>query len=119
MRALSEIKGDEALDAFAELIEPLMLIATDEEVKKARSKPTWYMAKVILKNHKEPLKKVLAILSGEDPSTYQPSLFSLPMDLLTLLNDPEVQAVFTSQGQTETQKPTSTSGSASIEGTDH
>lgn len=119
MRALSEIKGDEALDVLAELIEPLMLIATDEEVKEARNKPVWFLAKVILKNQKKPITKVLAVLNGKDPETYEPSLFSLPMDLLTLLNDPEIQAVFTSQGQTETLKPTSTSASGNTEATDH
>ena len=35
MRKLSEIKGEEALDVLAEIIEPAAEIFTDENVKKA------------------------------------------------------------------------------------
>lgn len=98
---LSEIKGEQAIDALAELIEPAALIFADEDIKNSAKagEPKLILAKKILKGHKAEVIKILAILDGEDPATYEVNLLTLPVKLLEILNDPEVSSLFTSQSQ--------------------
>lgn len=98
---LSEIKGEHAIDVLADLMEPATRIFADEEVQKSvRSKePKLILAKKLLKGHKREVIEILAILDGEDPDTYEVNLLTLPVKLLEILNDPEINSLFTSQGQ--------------------
>jgi hypothetical protein len=96
MRKLSEIKGEEALDVLAEIIEPAAEIFTDEAVKKAltEGKNKLEAVKVVLKNHKKAVIAVMAALEGVAAEEYQPQLLALPAMLLEVLNDPELQKLF-------------------------
>ena len=99
---LSEIKGERALDVLADLIDPVAEIFGDKEISAAlqSGKAPAKAIKLALKNHKRAVLDMMAALDGEDPATYQPSLFVLPKRLLDLLNDPEVQQLFSSQETT-------------------
>jgi len=117
MKKLSEIKGDEALDVLADLIEPITNICVDEDVKNA-FKSGEKLAKaisVIVKNHKREVTTILAVLEGEDPDKYEPTVFELPVKLMQLLSDETVMSVFRLQGLTGGAK-SSTSASESTEG---
>ena len=96
MRKLSEIKGEEALDVLAEIIEPAAEIFTDEAVKKAltEGKNKLEAVKVVLKNHKKAVIAVMAALEGVAVKEYQPPLLALPTMLMEVLNDPELQKLF-------------------------
>lgn len=96
---LSEIKGERALDVLADLIDPVAEILGDREISEAlqAGKAPAKAIKLALKNHKRAVLDMMAAIDGEDPETYQPSLFVLPKRLLDLLNDPEVQQLFASQ----------------------
>jgi hypothetical protein len=96
MRKLSEIKGEEALDVLAEIIEPAAEIFTDEAVKKAltEGKNKLEAVKVVLKNHKKAVIAVMAALEGVAVEEYQPPLLALPTMLMEVLNDPELQKLF-------------------------
>jgi len=98
---LSEIKGEKAIDAMADLMEPLAIIFADKVVQESvKSKePKMILCKKILKGHKNEVIQIMAILDGEDPETFEVSLLTLPMKLLEIFNDPEVQSLFTSQDQ--------------------
>ena len=99
---LSDIKGERALDVLADLIDPVAEIFGDKEISAAlqSGKAPAKAIKLALKNHKRAVLDMMAALDGEDPATYQPSLFVLPKRLLDLLNDPEVQQLFSSQETT-------------------
>ena len=99
---LSEIKGERALDVLADLIEPVAEILSDKEIVAIlqSGKAPAKAIKLALKNHKRAVLDMMAAIDGEDPETYQPSLFVLPKRLLDLLNDPEVQKLFSSQEMT-------------------
>ena len=101
---LSEIKGEAALDALADLIEPVSEIITDAEfVRLARSDaPKMTLVKTAIKSHKKAIIEILAVLDGKDPETYEVSILTLPMKLLEVFNDPEVISLFQSQGQEQT-----------------
>ena len=98
---LSEIKGEAAIEAMADLMEPLTLIFADAEIQNAvnNNEPKMLLIKKILKGHKREVIQILAILDGESPDTYEINLLKLPMKVLEVINDPEVESLFFSQGQ--------------------
>lgn len=104
MKKLSEFRGEEALNLLADLIEPASEIMTDKVlIELFRAKNMKEAAKVALKGHKKAVLEIMALIDGEDPQTYAPSVFALPMKLLEIFNDPELLDLFTSQGQNEVQ----------------
>lgn len=97
---ISEIKGEKAIDAIAELIEPITSIMSDEEVAShGRSENLIQALKVAFKKYPKDVLKVLAIFNGEDPDTYEPSLVQIPLQIMELAKDPDVKMLFTLQGQ--------------------
>lgn len=95
MRKLSEIKGEEALDVLAEIIEPAAEIFTDENVKKAlKSESRIKAAKIILKDHKKAILALMAALEETPVEEYNPTLLALPALILGVLNDPELNSLF-------------------------
>ena len=95
MRRLSEIRGEDALDVIADLIDPVSEICTDEEfVGRIRERKKLDAAKVALKNHKSAILAVLAVWEGVDVEEYNPSLIEIPGKILQILNDPDIISVF-------------------------
>lgn len=102
---LSDFKSEEALDVLADIIEPLTMVLSDAEIQelsKSKPAPVKYI-KPMLKNHKGEIIEVLARLNNKPVEEYKKSvtLITLPKELLDLINDPEVQSLFHSQGQTD------------------
>lgn len=105
---LAEIKGQEAIDALADLIIPASEIFSDKKVVDLlKAKDKLKAIHVMLKNHSKAVIEMLAILEREDPATYQPSIVALPMKLLEFFNDPEVVRLFFSQEQTKDETSSS------------
>ena len=99
---LSEIKGERALEVLADLIDPVAEMVQDEGFKAvARSGSRMDVAKYLLKSHGKNVIKVLALINGEDPTTYEPTLVQLPIMVLELFEDPDVNRLFGLQSQTE------------------
>lgn len=102
---LSDYKGEEALDVLADIIEPLTTILADDEVQKlAKAKaPVLKFVKPTLKNHKTEIIEILARIENVPVDEYKEtmSVFTLPMQILDLLNEPEVQKLFQSQAQSK------------------
>lgn len=96
---LSDIKGDEALDMLADLLEPIVELATDKEITGNMGKDNMKAVKVAIKNHKGAITTILAILNKENPKTYKPNLLELPAMLVDVFNDPELIRLFQSQVQ--------------------
>lgn len=102
---LSDYKGEEALDVLADIIEPLTVILGDpkmQELAEKEAAPVAYI-KPILKDHKKEIIEVLARLENETVEQYKShmTILSLPVALLSLINDPEVQNLFHSQEQSK------------------
>lgn len=86
---LADIKGDKAFDVFADIMGPMMNIATDEEVagffkvteipegedaqKFAMERVKQYLPS-LLKNHKDDLIAILASLDGKTEKEYKKNL---------------------------------------------
>lgn len=113
---LSDLKGEQALDVLGDIIEPAVRIMKDQKIAAAaRAGNTLEIVRILCKDHKQEVITMLAILDGEDPATYEVGLLTLPAKLMELLNDPEVQRLFTPRGQTE-EKTSSGSASENTEG---
>ena len=95
MRKLSEIKGEEALDVLAEIIEPAAQIFTDENVKEALKSGSRIKAtKIILKDHTKAILTLMATLEETPVEEYKPTLLALPALIIEVLNDPELNSLF-------------------------
>lgn len=99
MRKISEIKGEDALDVLADIIDEIAVICTDKDFVNVIENDTQLnVVKYLMKNHKKEILKVLAVLDGCDPATYKPSLVEIPAMLIRLLNDPAISSLFRSEG---------------------
>lgn len=100
---LSDFENEKALDLLANIIEPATEIMSDEGIaKKYRSgQPKLLIVKDILRNHKKQAMEIIAAMHGVDVEHLKVNPISLTRDILEIINDPELQAVFTLQSQTE------------------
>ena len=97
---LSEFKDDAALELIADIIEPATEILADPAIKEAFSRSKMAAIKVAIKNHKSAIKEIIARLDGKTPDECHFTALSLPIKLLSMFNDPDLQQLFTSSGQT-------------------
>ena len=112
---LSEYQGEAALDLLADLIEPAGEIMSDKEIGEVFKKNRFKAIGLAIKNHKKAVMQIMAVLDGVPVEEYKCNVFSLPVKILEILNDPEMIQLFQYQGQTG---DANSSGSASenIEG---
>lgn len=98
MRKLSEIKGEDALDVLADVLEQFVGIAQDEElVGLVRSNASKLkIVEYLLRNHKKEVIRILAVLDGKNAEEFTPNIIQVPVMLISLLNDPDLAMLFTS-----------------------
>ena len=84
MKRLSDFKGSEAFELWADLLEPLTEIMTDEEVRKATEtgQPRLKIAQTILKNHAKEAEQMLLRI---DPAPID--ALNIVLRLVALIND--------------------------------
>ena len=108
---LSDLKGEKALDALADLLEPVVELMTDNDIVRLfKSGQKIKAVARAIKEHKKAVITILAVTEGADPATYEPNVLSLPAKMLEILNDQELMSLFQSQGQ----KEKTSSGSAMV-----
>lgn len=116
IKNLADVKGEAALDLVADLIDPVTEIMSDPVVANAyrgTEKEPGSKAKAIkvaIKTHKKAITTILALMDEEDPKTYQPSAMVIPVRLLQILNDPDMNSLFILPDQSSEEN---TSGSVS------
>ena len=107
---LSEYQGEAALDILADLIEPAGEIMSDKEIGEVFKQNRFKAIGMAIKNHKKAVMQILATMDGVPVDEYKCNVFSLPVKILEILNDPDLVQLFTYQGQTG---DANSSGSAS------
>lgn len=95
---LSEFTNEKALDLLADLIEPATKIMTDPRVKELYESKAKMpeVVKHVIKNHKESIIEILAILDGVPVEEYTCNIFTLPKKVIELFNDKELIDFFSS-----------------------
>ena len=108
---LSDFENEEALDLLADIIEPASEIMKDQEIVDIfrSGKPVLLAVAKVLKNHKKSAIEIVAAMHREEPGKVRFNAITLANDVLEILNDPQIQQVFTSQSQ---NKENTSSGSA-------
>lgn len=100
---LSDFENEDALDLLADIIEPAAEIMQDEKIVQIirSGKPPLFAVAEILRKHKKSAVEIVAAIHKEKPQTIRFNVISLTNDILDILNDPEIQQVFSSQSQTQ------------------
>lgn len=94
--------NEEALELFADILEPAAEVLADKELAdiiRGGGKPVKAVA-VAIRKHKAEIIEILARIDGADPEEYEVNVLVLPVRLINLLNRPEIKELFTLQGQT-------------------
>lgn len=97
---MRELTNEEALDLFADILEPLGEILGDTAVADAFREKRIKGVKVAIKAHKKAVIELLALMDGENPESYKVGVWTLPIKLLQLFNQPEFNELFTLQSRT-------------------
>jgi hypothetical protein len=97
MRKLSEVKGEEALDVLAEILEPITVIANDDEVKAGFETNVAKCVSIVLKKYKAEIMQIFAAINGKtvEETAEEIDLVSLPSYLIDVLSDPAIKHLFT------------------------
>lgn len=109
MKKLSEYKDEEALDLLADLLDPITEMALDDKFQEAMAGNRIQFVKFAIKNHKESVMQILAVLSGVPREEFHCSVITLPMMFLELIKDRDLMSFFSLQGLEDSE---SASGSA-------
>ena len=106
MKKLSEYKDDEALDLLADILDPCAEIFADKElVKCIRANERSKAVKMAIKDHRKDVVAIMARLHGVEVEEFHYNLFTLPMMLLSVLNDKDLLDFFSSQGEKVVEIP--------------
>lgn len=100
---MRERSNEEALDLFADLMEPVAEILTDDEVKKAYNEKPIKGIKVAIKRHKRTLVSCLAMIDGVPEKNYHVNVLTLPVKILGLINSPDMQPIIAELFQLQDQ----------------
>jgi hypothetical protein len=96
---LSDYKNEDAIEVIADIIEPLSVIFTDEEIKNEKNRMK-AIAKA-LKKYKKEVIQILARIDGVSVNEYECNALTLPIKVLEVMNDKEVQDFLESLGAME------------------
>lgn len=96
MRKLSEIKGEEAIDVLAEILEPITMISSDEEVKAGFETNVAKCVSIALKKYKKEVLEILACVNGKsvEETCEEIGVLSLPAYVMEILEEPAIQSLF-------------------------
>ena len=97
---LSEYQGEAALDILADLIEPAGEIMSDKEIGEVFKKNRFKAIGLAIKKHKKAVIQIMATMDGVPVDEYKFNVFTVPLKILEILNDPDLVQFFTYQGQT-------------------
>lgn len=117
---LSEIKGkDRSFDVLCDLIDPVQQIVEDGTFfQKIEGKTQLGIIKILLKEYRDPIVQIMAILDGVPVEEYEVNLLSLPKKIMEILSDDVVMSLFPYAEQTDKAVTPSGSASENIEGQD-
>lgn len=110
---LSQFENGEAIELLANILDPAVEIMGDSVIVEIlrSGKPPLLAIKKALKDHKTAVIDIVAAMHGETRETVRFTMPSLIKDILELLSDDDMKAVFTSQSP---RNPSESFGSATV-----
>lgn len=104
MKKLSDYEGDEAIELWADMLEPMARILADTKIKELyqSGKPKLLLAKEILKEHKE---EAVEIINRIDPTPFNAlTLISRVIGILSEIEETEELKTFFDTGEQATME---------------
>lgn len=91
-----EQQNEKELNDLADMLDPLSVIFTDEEIKRENDNdaPMIKIVQMALRKHPKEVIELLAIMDGVPVEEYKFSKLTLPLKLTKMLNNPEVTSLF-------------------------
>lgn len=106
MKNVSDIRGTDAILALAEMLEPISVLAKDDElIKIANNESIGKALSIGMKRYPKEVLQIMAATDGEEVENYNPSLTEIPIKLMDIARDEGVKKLFFSQAQKVEQKP--------------
>lgn len=104
MKKLSDYKDEEAIDLWADLLDPLTVILSDDEIRKViqSGKSKMEIAKTILKNHKKEASEIMLRIDDTELDGLN-IILRLIAVLTDIGNNEEIKTFFGFAGQTTEQ----------------
>lgn len=98
---LSDYKGEDGIDLLADLLPDIIKIYENKDFREAveNSKNNLEIVRILLKMNKKEILHMMAMIDQEDPETYNPSIFGLPLKLMEIMKMPEIAMLFSLQSQ--------------------
>lgn len=120
MKRLSDYTGDEAIELWADLLDPISDILTDKDVAKVTQSgaPPIAIAKEILKNHKKEAAEILTRIDPE-PLDGLNFIMRLVAILVEIGERSDVKAFFGYAAQEKTESESSGSATESTEASEN
>lgn len=105
MRRLQDVKGEEALDVLADVLDYAVRLVKNDKIREALNSGGFRdieTIKLLIKEGKHELISIMAIIDGKpyDEFVETLDLLTLPVMLYQTFNDEALQSVFISQAQT-------------------
>ena len=105
MRRLQDVKGEEALDVLADVLDYAVRLVKNKKIREALNEGGFRdieTIKLLIKEGKHELISIMAIIDGKpyDEFVETLDLLTLPVMLYQTFNDEALQSVFISQAQT-------------------
>ena len=105
MRRLQDVKGEEALDVLADVLDYAVRLVKNDKIREALNSRGFRdieTIKLLIKEGKHELISIMAIIDGKpyDEFVETLDLLTLPVMLYQTFNDEALQSVFISQAQT-------------------
>ena len=111
MRDFTELDNFESLDLLADLLEPMTEILGDPEIRKAYEEKSTKLVTIVsmmIRRHKPEVIRIMALIDGIPENEYKVNVFTLPINVIQLLNNKNVREMFPFANQ---KKETESSGS--------
>lgn len=99
MAKFSDYKNEDAIELIADIMEPLSVVFTDEEIKNEKNRMK-AIAKALRKYKKE-VVEILARIDNVPVENFECNALTLPARLLEIMNDKDIQDFLTSLGLME------------------
>lgn len=105
MRRLQDVKGEEALDVLADVLDYAVRLVKNDKIREALNTNGFRdieTIKLLIKEGKHEIISIMAIIDGKSYDEFVETLdlLTLPVMLYQTFNDEALQSVFISQAQT-------------------
>lgn len=100
---LSEIKGEEAMEVLADILESATVIMQDEEIVRGFRKggERIKIISTMLRKYKKEIIQILAAMERKPVDEFECNVMTLPAKLIEIFNDAELMGFFFSPAETD------------------